>query len=59
MRLYRKKCTELQVEPLKKIKEDYDEYEAGDAENIPKFHFWDELGWNGTRAIMDALREAV
>jgi Ran GTPase-activating protein (RanGAP) involved in mRNA processing and transport len=32
------------------------EVEDGDIEFLTKFHFWDELGWEGVRAIMDSLR---
>jgi len=34
-------------------------YLAWEEENenvITKFHLWDELGWAGTRAIMDSLK---
>lgn len=41
----------------KKIKELYLLYEE-EQEKITKLHLWDELGWQGTRAIMDALRQA-
>ena len=36
------------------------EYEVYQEEQeIPnKFHIWSELGWAGTRAIMDALKDA-
>lgn len=59
MQCYRKKCGELGIDVLKVIKELYELYDSGEIENIPKFHLWDELGWAGTRAIMDSLREAV
>ncbi len=59
MRYYKKRCTELGVDPLKKIRDEYQMVEDGDQEVIAKFHFWDELGWAGTRAIMEALKEAV
>lgn len=41
----------------KRIKEQYVEYEDED-EKISKLHLWEELGWQGTRAVMDALRAA-
>jgi len=59
MKFYRKKATELGVDLLRNLKEQYELVEAGEQEFIQKFHFWDELGWAGTRAIMEALKEAV
>ncbi len=54
-RAYKKKVVELQCESSKILKEKYDEYlEEGD--HITKFHIWEELGWHGIKAIMDALR---
>ena len=55
---YRKKCGDYQCEPVKAIKEMNDRFEANEIDNINKFHFWDELGWAGCRAIMDYLKEA-
>jgi len=51
---YKKKCTDLGVEASKQIKAKYEEYQE-EGEKIAKFHFWEELGWAGTKAIMDAL----
>ena len=54
-RAYKKKVLEIQCESSKIIKEKYDEYqEEGDP--ITKFHIWEELGWAGIKAIMEALR---
>jgi hypothetical protein len=53
---YLKKCKELEVKPAAAIKASLQEIEDGDIEYITKFHFWDELGWAGVRAMMDALR---
>lgn len=55
---YRKKCSDYNVDFLKSIKELSDLIDANEIENINKFHFWDELGWAGCRAIMDSLKEA-
>ena len=55
-RAYKKKVAELQCINSKYLKEKYDEYqEEGDP--ITKFHLWEELGWAGTRAIFDSLRQ--
>lgn len=59
MRNYKKKAGELGVDVLRNLREQYELVEAGEQEVIAKFHFWDELGWAGTRAIMDSLKEAV
>lgn len=53
---YVKKCKELEIKPSPIIKQQMQEFEDGDIEFLTKFHFWDELGWEGVRAIMDALR---
>jgi len=53
---YRKKVAELQCESSKMLKEKYEEYqEEGDP--ITKFHFWEELGWAGIKAVMESLRQ--
>ena len=52
---YKKNCTSLGVTASPIIKEKYEEYQE-EGEFIKKFHLWDELGWAGIRAIMDALR---
>ena len=52
---YQKTVKELQVPVQKNIREAWDRY-VEDEEKIEKFHIWDELGWAGTRAIMDSLR---
>jgi hypothetical protein len=61
MKYYKKKTAELGVEVVKSIKDSYELYDSGEMTEpgIQKFHLWAELGWAGTRAIMDALREAV
>ena len=57
MKFYRKKCVELQCDMSKRIKEQYEEYlEEGDP--IKKLHIWEEIGWQGTRAMMEALKQA-
>ena len=51
-----KKCPEYGVDPLKYIKEKYDLFQE-EGEKITKFHIWEEMGWAGTRALMDSLRQ--
>ena len=50
-----KKCPEFGVDALKYVKEKFDLYQE-EQEKITKFHIWEEMGWGGTRALMDALR---
>jgi hypothetical protein len=50
-----KKCPELGVEVLKYVKEKFGLYEE-EGEKITKFHIWEEMGWAGTRALMDSLK---
>ena len=53
---YKKKILEYEVPLSKILKEKYDLF-VEEEEVITKFHFWEELGWPGTRAIMDSLRQ--
>lgn len=50
-----KKCPEFGVEVVKYVKEKYELY-VEEQEKITKFHIWEEMGWAGTRALMDSLR---
>jgi len=50
-----KKCPEYGVDVLKYVKEKYELYQE-EQEKITKFHIWEEMGWAGTRALMDSLR---
>ena len=59
MKAYKRRCLDLGLDQLKNLREQFDLVEANEQDVISKFHFWDELGWAGTRAIMDSLREAV
>ena len=52
---YKKKILELEVPISKIIKEKYELFQE-EEEVITKFHIWEEMGWAGTRALMDALR---
>ena len=56
MAIYTKKCKELDIVPSKVLKEKY-EFCLEEGEKITKIHLWEELGWVGTRAIMDALKQ--
>ena len=53
-KFYKRKCTELEVAQSPIIKDKQELWQ--DEQEIPtKFHIWTELGWPGTRALMDAL----
>ena len=52
---YRKKCVEYGCDVSKQIKGAYENYQE-EGETIKKFHFWEELGWVGTKAIVEALK---
>ena len=55
-KIYRKKVQEFDVPICPIIKDKYELFT--EEQEIPqRFHIWTELGWPGTRAIMDALRE--
>ena len=56
-KIYRKKYAEYEVPCSTIIKEKYDLY-VDENETPTKFHIWQELGWAGTRAIMDAMKES-
>ena len=56
MKFYRRKCNEYEVPVCPIIRDKYDLFT--EEQEIPnRFHIWTELGWAGTRAIMDAMRE--
>lgn len=55
-RVYKKKYTEYDVAMCQAMKDKKDLFDE-DQEIPAKFHIWQELGWPGTRAIMDALRD--
>lgn len=52
---YQKQCKELVVPVQKSLREKMDLF-FEEEEKPEKFHVWEELGWAGTRAIMDSLR---
>ena len=56
MKVYRKKCTELEVPVSDIIKQKFEQYIEDPADKIQKFHVWKELGETGTRAIFESLR---
>ena len=55
-KLYKRKCNEFDVSICPIIKEKIELFQ--EEQVVPdKFHVWTELGWAGTRAIMDTLRD--
>lgn len=56
MKAYRKECHNYEDLAMSKtIKKNFEEAEEEGELKIKKFHFAEELGWEGTKAIMDAL----
>jgi hypothetical protein len=55
MKVYKKKVVELGVDPSKTIKEKFELYQEED-EIMHNWHFWEDLGWAGVKAIMDSLK---
>ena len=54
MKNYRKNCTTLETPQSNSIKQMYEEY-VEEGNPISRIHTWETLGWQGTKAIMDAL----
>ena len=55
---YKKKCVELECDVSKIVKEYWNKFDEDD--EIPKkFHLWEELGWPGLKAIVEALKAAA
>ena len=52
-RLYKKKCTELQCNTSKALMAKFLDDEV---EDIDKIHIWDEIGWQGVKALMESLK---
>ena len=55
---YKKECAALGIEMSKQVKDKYNEEYMDGGTNITKFNLWDELGWQGAKALMDSLRAA-
>ena len=54
-KLYKSNCQKVYEVPLcKQITEMWGQYQDEETD-FTKFHIWDQIGWQGTRAIMDAL----
>ena len=53
---YVKNCKALEIPVSKIVKDKYDNEYMDDRSPMVKFNIWEPLGWQGTRALMDALR---
>ena len=51
---YRKNCVLLECPVNPRMKEMYEEY-VEEGKQISKIHLWTELGWQGTKAIIEAM----
>ena len=54
MKQYRKNCQTLQCDINKQIKAAFDTEWTENLIPIKKFHLWDDLGWQGIKALIDA-----
>lgn len=52
-KLYKKKCAELQCNTSKALMSKFLDEEV---EDIDKIHIWDEIGWQGVKALMESLK---
>lgn len=52
-KLYKKKCNDLQCNLSKALMAKFSDEEA---EDIDKIHIWDEIGWQGVKALMESLK---
>ena len=57
MKVYKKKCGELEVPVCDILKQKYDLYLEDNADKITKFHIWKELGEAGTKAIFESMKQ--
>lgn len=57
-KIYRKKCVEYECDVSKIIKSYWEKFDE-DQEVMKKLHIWEELGWPGVKAIVDALKAAA
>lgn len=55
---YKNKCKELTTDVNKRIKQMYEEEYLEEQKALTRFIMWDECGWQGIRALMDALIQA-
>jgi hypothetical protein len=46
----------VEITVCKQIKEKYESEYLEEGNPLIKFHIWESLGWQGVRAIMDALK---
>ena len=53
---YVKNCRAAEIPISKIVKDKYDNEYMEDRTHMLKFNIWEPLGWQGTRALFDALR---
>lgn len=58
IKAYRKKCQEYECDFSKIIKKANEDFEE-EQEPLKKLHMWEELGWPGVKAIVEALKAAA
>ena len=53
---YKKECALLGFKPYPQIVEKYNNEYLDNGNNLVKFNLWDEMGWQGVKVLMDAMR---
>lgn len=57
-KFYKKKCAELECEVSKSVKKKMEAYMEDPDDKMRSLHLWEELGWVGTKAITDCLKQS-
>lgn len=55
MKIYKRLCSEYGIAINKNVKERYETDYLENNEPITKFNMWDQLGWQGTKCLFNAL----
>jgi hypothetical protein len=53
---YKKNCQAIEQPICKLIKEAYEKEYLDEGSNLTKFHIWEPIGWQGVKALMEALK---
>lgn len=52
---YKKECAALGFKPSPQVVEKYNNEYLDNGSNLLKFNLWDEMGWQGVKALMDSM----
>lgn len=53
---YKKECVSLGFKQAPQVVEKYTTEYLENGSNLMKFNLWDEMGWQGVKALMDSMR---